>query len=212
MTNAEIVERIHREHNVRSHILRNISQSWADKSCDDLEQFIYVNLLEMNNGKLNSLYYTGDYQRYITQMIKNQRDGDSGMKYISKKNGICVSYTTSMYAKEFKLKDHAIITDYPIDVDDVWSDPRVEFIYACLSGYSYMREVSGATNYQLKLALASDLLLFYARRKMSLREVGEKFNMKRWKVAMLLKAVKDELKNKFKNEYKENDWIADDIF
>ena len=205
MTNKEIVERIYHEHPIKKHILKNISNSFIDKSCDDLEQYIYIKLLEMNNKELNRLYSNGDYKKYITQIIKNSRDSE--MKYISKKSGNLIKYKTSEYTKIFQLRDYEPIVDYPNQEDDTIYDPRVEFIFGCLSGYSYYRSVSGSSVQQLRLAIASDLLLFYIRRKISIREVGEKFNMKRWKVTMLLKLVKDELLDKFEKEYCENDWI-----
>ena len=93
MTNNEIVDYVYRHYKIGSLIRKIISTSDLDDSYKDLEQYIYVLLLEMENNKLNELYNKKKLRHWVSQVILNQRNYNSA--YPSKNNGV--------YNKYFKL-------------------------------------------------------------------------------------------------------------
>ena len=74
MTNQQIVDKVYRTYKVKCMIIKMIGQSTLDNSCDDLEQHIYTILLLMDNEKLNYLYLTKGLKKWISQIIRNQRN------------------------------------------------------------------------------------------------------------------------------------------
>jgi len=83
-TNNEIVEIIKKTYKIKQLIEKVINNSYLSGSSDDMEQYIYEHLLNMNNTKLNKLFNTGRYikithgknelRKYICALIKNNRN------------------------------------------------------------------------------------------------------------------------------------------
>jgi hypothetical protein len=87
LSNNEIVEDVAKTYRIKSLIIKMIDYSLKDRSCDDLEQYIYEYLLGLDNAKLNDMYepIKGDpnkssnkLRKFISQIIVRQRNG--GMK------------------------------------------------------------------------------------------------------------------------------------
>jgi hypothetical protein len=73
-SNNWIVNKISREYNVIQLIHKLIQNSVFDHTDVDLEQYIYEYLLNFDNYRLNELYHNNKLRKFISQMIKNQRN------------------------------------------------------------------------------------------------------------------------------------------
>lgn len=70
MTNNEIIEKICKQKLV-PHLISNITKT-QNESLKDLEQDIYLSLLEMDNEKLNGIYERNQLTFWIVRMLQNQ--------------------------------------------------------------------------------------------------------------------------------------------
>jgi len=73
-TNEQIVNIVARTFGISSLIHKMIQNSITTQTDDDLEQYIYLQLLEMDNEKLQCLYDNKELRKFICQIIKNQRN------------------------------------------------------------------------------------------------------------------------------------------
>lgn len=73
-TNEQIVNAVARNYGIRKLIHKLITNSSLDQTDVDLEQYIYFVLLNMDNEKLQILYDKKELRKFISQIIKNQRN------------------------------------------------------------------------------------------------------------------------------------------
>ena len=74
MTNNDIIKYIIKEIDVKKLIRKNIYNSDYGDRTSDLEQYIYLKLLDKNNIYLNKIYDEGTFTNYIAKIILNQRN------------------------------------------------------------------------------------------------------------------------------------------
>ena len=211
-TNEFIVNVVAKHYNIRDMILKNISESRLDHSFKDLEQLIMIELIRMDNQKLNYLYIQNVLRFHIVAIIVKQRDGQGGMKYFSQKKQALVTYNTSEYSRSLKLYDNVQPIDVAQEQEHEIMTPKMKFTNKKLAEFCSYRSMTGMTQDQLKLAVGSDLLLYYCRRKLSLTAVARQFKMSRSKAAGLIKAVKDEVRSTYEKEFVEDDYVDDDDY
>ena len=119
MTNNEIIQIIKNEYKLNILIKKLISNSIYDYSHDDLEQYIYLYLLEYDNVKLNGLYdrskcykpsdSRNELRKFICRIVLNQRN-----------------LYKSVYNKNFKLFDNEYLDN--MDVEEQEQDKTGEII------------------------------------------------------------------------------------
>lgn len=190
MTNNEIVDYVYRHYKIGSLIRKIISTSDLDDSYKDLEQYIYVLLLEMENNKLNELYNKKKLRHWVSQVILNQRNYNSA--YPSKNNGV--------YNKYFKLSAIDKIVDI---IDEDTHDFRIDFIYYELERIPF--GTTGLTNDELRKMLSYELFRFYIERGVSMTAVAKKFGFCRTTARTLIMEAKNNIIKSFKGEY--NEWL-----
>ena len=71
MTRTEIVERLARERRVET-MVENIARQPLDANLSDLEQMVYLILLEYDEDKLADLWEHGQMNFFIARIILNQ--------------------------------------------------------------------------------------------------------------------------------------------
>lgn len=149
MTNNDIVETVYRTYNLKNLIIHLINDSINDYSCDDLEQYIYLLLLEMDNERLNEMFCNNDLKKFITQIILNQRNLTKYSEYGKFK-------VNNNYEEEYVLGDYDFIDEETIDsyyYQDMEVDReelRIFFVYDELNRFSFTD--TGLTSDELKLS------------------------------------------------------------
>ena len=168
-TNNEIVEIVYRTFKVKQLIVKMIDYSTCDKSCDDLEQYIYEQLLKKPNKQLNQLYNDKKLRNYISQIILHQRNGGVELKDCRK---------TSTYHKLFRLGEWNEITneEYKDDVYDEEFDIKSDFVNSELNKYLGYWNLTGLTREDERLALGAKFLTFVVDRKMKMIELVPMMN------------------------------------
>jgi hypothetical protein len=142
MTNCEIVQIVAKEYNLSNLIKRMIEKSIWTHTYNDLEQYIYEVILQMDNLRLNDLYEANELQRFITQIIKNQRNNG---KY----------FNTLLY-------NHQDIEFYDtIETDD--HNYKLDFIIDKIESINFF--VTGLTQIELRKDMAVTVLILYILKK-----------------------------------------------
>lgn len=79
MTNQEIVDYVYRNYNVLKLVRKLIRQSKDTHTDGEIEQYVYMTLLIMDNDKLSEMFINKKLKNYICRIIVNQRN--SGLYY-----------------------------------------------------------------------------------------------------------------------------------
>ena len=191
MMNNEIVEIVYKTFNLKNLLKEMIN--WEIYR-DDMEQYIYEQLLMMKNDKLNSIYSTGKLRHYISVMIKKHRNFKPG------KN--------QSYLSEIRLIP--VIEDfYETEeiIDETEEDKKYEKIewvenYIVEKSNDGFRR-TGLTSAEIRSSFAMNIYKFYLEHDLNMCEVGKSFTNKHGKsmsknqVRMLIKEAKNEIKNKY---------------
>lgn len=200
-TNNEIVEIVYRTYKIKSLILKMVDYSNHDKSCDDLEQYIYEQLLRKPNNQLNQLYNDNKLRNYISQIISHQRNGGVELKDNRK---------TSVYHKQFKLGNNQQITNEEYE-DDLYNndiDNKFDFINNELGRYISWWGLTGLTRSDERLALGAKFLTFTIDRKIKMIELVPLMNnIKNVKTSSMLKNIWNiisDLKKKLRDDFNNN--------
>lgn len=82
-TNQEIVEEMYKEGTVKT-LIRNIAKT-DDDTFKDLEQDIYISLLEYDNEKLSAMYEKGQLLFFVTRMLTNNINSSNSPYYMKYK-------------------------------------------------------------------------------------------------------------------------------
>lgn len=187
MDNCEIVDIVFKEYNIKKLINKLIQNGTG---LEDLEQFIYIILIEMNNNLLNKLFKTGHLKRYITRIILNQRNYP--------KNG-------GTYNKEFKITSVDRIVEQP---DEILHDFRIDYLYYELERIPF--GTTGLTQTQLRKIFGYAILEHYIKTGESMLKVSKKFNICRSTTRTLINEAKKNIKKEYDRNF--NSWIDDSGF
>lgn len=155
-----------------------------DKSCDDLEQYIYLLLLEMDNNRINQLYHRNELRKFISQVIKNQRNL---IKYSEYGKFIVGSESTG---------NNNIYQDD--DNHDYIKDMKIDFIYRELNRYEFAG--TGLTSMELKISSCYEVYKLKLKRGYTLKTLANHFNVSRSTIAEMIKFAKEKIKERW-NEY-----------
>ena len=219
-SNNEIVKIVYEKYKINSLIRTMITNSYKDSSCDDLEQYIYEQLLKMKNERLNVIYESGKLRNFISQIIKRQRDGGLKKKYAER------AYNTE-YSKNFRINGKFQIDDMDGDTSSskaallVYDEPeydysydvKMDFVQERLNEYISMWSMTGLTKQQELLALGAKMIVFYIDRGLRLEDLGNSFGVCRQTIYQKIVNIKKQIKTEYKRKYDEK-WgktIYDDI-
>ena len=182
MNNNSIVEEVCKSYQIKLLIKVLINDSDRDESINDLEQYIYLYLLEMDNDKLNFYYKNDKLRNYISSLIKNQRNLT---KY-------------SEYNKN-RLWEHQIINEnYTDDPDD--TDDRLEFVYSYLDRMESLWTLSGITEELKNIALSFSIYKYYIINNISQRELFKRiWWIDKTKILRMIKFTKNKILEEYDN-------------
>lgn len=179
MTNTEIVHIVFRTMKIKQ-LVANIVHEIQYR--DDMEQYVYLYLMEMPNIKLNKIYNGGKLRNYIAITLKNN----------SKFNG----YKSKNYINYVRLIADTEETFYNLyDESDRSYLDRIEWVEQYIINKSQI--YTGMTQKQMRLATTMNIYKFYIEHKVSMSEIGNRFNMSETTVWTFIK----EAKKKIRNEY-----------
>lgn len=185
LTNNEIVEFVNRKIDISTVVKKNIQNSITDGSFQDLSQYIYLKLLQMDNGKLNDLYERKLLGPYIVRMVLNQRNDP---------------YKNTAYYNECVIQNNEIINDAVMsemeDDSDLVKKEQLEFLEYILNKYD-VAEVSGYTVKQNWEFGSIELLKMNYNRGHSIESLSKAFKMPRRTVFETLKYAKAVIKNEY---------------
>lgn len=208
MTNNEIVEIVYREYNLHKLIVDMINNSSLDKSCDDLEQYIYLLLLEMSNKKLNLLYENNWLKQFISQIIKNQRNlskySEYGKYKISESIEVGDTGEFDKWKDDHNIKNNLVrlvdgrlkieISDEDIESHDYIKDIKIHFMYSELDRYN---NKDNLTEYEIRIARCYDLYRMKLNRRYTLTQLANHFHCSRSKVATIIRFAKEKIKERY---------------
>lgn len=84
----KIIELLSRENTIRT-IIHNVSKNNNDTDLEDLEQDIFVQLIEKDDDVIEDLYFKNQLNYYITRIVINNIDSKTSRYYYKyKKNNI----------------------------------------------------------------------------------------------------------------------------
>lgn len=179
-TNNYIVEDVYRTYKVRKLITTMIDYSIKDKSCDDLQMYIYEILLTYDNIRLNQMYNDGKLRNFISQIIKRQRDGGTN--------------SNTEYANYFHIKD---TNEYFFEWHDIEDkkeyDITADLIIRYIDKKAEMIEGNIYTSYELKNILAFTILKKYFMSDLTQIKLAQHLNLSRSTITNLLKTAKDDI-------------------
>lgn len=188
MTNNEIVEYVYHHYKILDLIKKLIPKSIFDRSCDDLEQYIYLKLLETNNEVLNELFESGvgyairspknKLGIYISKIILNQRNLQ---KY-------------SEYGK-YKISDDKLIEENEIEGHDF----RIDFIFDELSKYEFCS--TGLTPEELKISMCYELYKFKIQRNYTIPQLAKHFKCSVSSINLILRYAKKSIRDSYENNF-----------
>jgi len=125
LTNNEIVTFVYRNYKLKNLITYMIDYSIKDDSCYDLEQYIYEQLLKMNNVRLNTIYNSKKLRNFISQMIKMQRNGGKDGNNTEYANYLRIKNTNETFWEHNDIEDTPTY-DKSIDYIVIYIDKKCE--------------------------------------------------------------------------------------
>lgn len=186
LSNNEIVDYVYRNYKIGGLIRRLIKNSVIDESFMDLEQYIYLLLLEMENKRLNDLYNKKKLRQFICRIIIYQRNYNS--KFPSKTNGI--------YNKYFKITG---VDPVPDSYSEDKHDFRIDFIYNELEKVPF--GTTGLTNNEMRKMLSYEILKYYIEKGISMTAVAKKFGLCRTTTRTLIIEAKNNIRIEYERNY-----------
>ena len=191
MTNNQILIKVFKEYKVAETIKKLIEQSVNDKTYQDLEQYIYIALLEMNNEKLLKLYKNNELKNFIVGIIMNQRN--QNRTYYNRKLKNITNYNGNSFS--YIEYDEELIEN----VDEKYNhelDDKIEFIEHELN--SYKLDHSGLTYDEMRAGVEYFFLKEYIKSGLSIRELAKKHLKNRSTVYTLINSGRKRIKEKYK--------------
>ena len=192
MTNNEIVIKVFKEYKVSEMIKKNIDNSVNDKTYQDLEQYIYLSLLEMSNEKLLNLYKSNKLNLYIVGIVIQQRNQyrtyyNRKLKAITNYNGNTI-YNIELKEDELEIQNE---TEYNYEFDD-----KIVFIEKELSLYKL--DHSGLTYEEMRAGAEYFYLKEYLTTGIGRRELAKKYNINNSTLYTLLRSGKKRIRDRYK--------------
>lgn len=185
MTNECILNEVYHKYKVKSMIKKLIDASVMDNSCDDLEQQIYMILFIMDNEKLNGLYERNELKKWISSVIKNQRN-----------------YRLSEYQKN-RFKEHSEVSDEQV-INYGEHDYRLDWLDKELDKYNW-DELSGLE--EIAFAAEYEILKFYLNTGYSMLKIAKQYGVSSTKINQMVTSAKNNIKNSYEHNY--DNWIND---
>lgn len=201
MTNNEIVIQVYKTYDIGKLIKLLISESIIDQTYQDLEQYVYCELLQMDNTRLNALYNTGldveidsdenKLRCYISNLIKNQRNlsrshFNTKIKNRKEFNGEKVFYYNLAEMSDDIIKELIYEVD-DNEIDDDFEE-KLKFVQNHFSSYQIDR--TGNTYEERRCAAENFFILESINTGLSVKEIAEKYSKSRSTVNTLIQTGK----------------------
>lgn len=186
MTNQEILEIVYRKYKIRYNIKRMIKLSHNDDSYKDMEQIVYTILMTMDNKKLNHLYNTDGLKKWISTIIKNNR------------NYYRSEYNLTKIGDNQKLNDDIELYIFEHNYKLDWLDEE-------LNKYDW----ENLNKDDLIMCANYGLLKFYLSSGSSMKTISKKFNCSASKINKMITDAKKNIKDSFETGY--DDWYEKNV-
>lgn len=189
-SNYDIVSIVYRDYKIGQLIRKLINDCAKNNTCGDLEQFIYMKLMTIDNFKLNELYYKKDLRRFISQIIKNQRN-----------------YYGSEYNKMVKV----IFQGTTIELDGFELEDKIEHNFKLDITWKILEDgasifgLTGLTQFEMRKALSYHILKYYVKNNVSMIKLAKQFGCCRSTINTLIKFAKQEIKKEYDIKYSDYD-------
>jgi len=174
LSNNDIVIRVFKNYEIKKLIIRMINQSYNDQSYNDLEQYVYEQLLKFDNIRLNEIYHNSKLRNFISKIIQHQRDGTG--------HGV--------YLKYLHIKETNPILDI---IDENEEDFQIELIINYINNKSEMLEENVYNSNQLKIILSFTILKKYYLSDLTQSLLAIHLNLSRTTVNHLIKFAREDI-------------------
>lgn len=189
MTNPELLEIIFRTYCIDCMIKKLIKNSSIDGSWQDLEQQIYIQLFMMDNTKLNSLHNEKNLRRWISQIVKNQRN-----------------YYKNDYQKT-RLREHSEPTDQMLIDIDFSHNYILDWLDQELDKWDWNKQM---TKEEIQQAGCYEILKFYLSSGYSMTKIAKQFNCSSTKINKMIISAKNNIRQSYELNY--DNWLNDLTF
>jgi len=176
MTNNEIVEQVYQTYKLKSLIKKMIRESSLDESFKDMEQLIYFQLLKMDNEKLNGLFNRNELIKWISQIIRNQRN-----------------YYKNEYQKN-KLFEHALPTHNELGRLYTEHNFLLDWLDEELNKFDWNKDM---TKEELVSAGEYEIMKFYLSSGYSMSRIAKLFNCSTTKINQMILSAKNNIKESY---------------
>ncbi len=180
LTNNQIVEYVYRNYKINHLIRHMIDYSVKDKSCDDLEQYIYEQLLKFDNVNLNNMFNNNKLRNFISQIVLRQRNGGV--------NGINTEYQNIL-----RIRETNEIIDIPEPEPD--HDFKMDVILNYIDDQSEMYDDIIYTESGLKTILSFSVFKKYFLSSLTQEELAKHLGLSRSTITSLIKSAKFDILN-----------------
>jgi hypothetical protein len=170
-SNSDIVEYIFRNFRLQELIKKMIRSSAYDCSCYDLEQYIYLELLQMDNERLLILFESEKLRPFISQMILRQRNNGS-------------------FYRTVRIIDKQISDSYK-DLTSEEYDYYGDILYIYIKSQTEFLETKSYSDEEVKKILSFTLLDKFLISKRSMRQLSKSLNIPRKTISILINNAKE---------------------
>jgi len=202
MTNNDIVEEVYRTYKLKTLITNLICNSRIDGSYEDLEQYVYLILLKMNNKTINRLYDTGigleiddprnELRSFISRIIINQRNlskkGFKSNEYNKYKLNSC-----EFTGDEIENEDY----DYDYDLDRKTENDLI-WLRKELNRYEL---TTGLTNDEINIQGYYRFMKLKLNRNYTVSQLAKHMNCSIGKVVMYLRYARKNIKKNYDDTF-----------
>jgi hypothetical protein len=179
-TNEQIVKIVFRTFRVKKLINKLIDNSSLTQTDSDLEQYIYLVLLNMDNEKLQVLYDRKELRKFISQIIKNQRN--SGKFY----NTLTLNFSELDGIEVEDGSEHNF---------------RLDFVMDKIESITFF--ITGQTQLQLRRDMSISILYLYMIKGLPKWKICIDFKIGISTLNLLLRDAKNYLKKDYEQEFDE---------
>ena len=169
-SNNQIVEYVFRNFKLRELIKTMIRNSVNDGSIGDLEQYIYLELLQMDNERLLILFESNKLRPFISQIIKRQNFNGSFYRTV------CIKEKPSV---EF------------LNIEENEYDFLGDILFVFIKSQTEFSETKIYSDEEVKKILSFTLLDKYLISKRSMRQLSKSLNIPRKTISILINFAKN---------------------
>ena len=192
-SNNHIVEDVYRNYKLKNLIIRMIDYSLKDQSYNDLEMYIYEQLLKMDNMKLNSMYQNGKntsnpnvkstkLRNFISQIIRYARNGGVNGNNTEYANYLRIKNTNETFWEHYDIED---TTTY---------DKSIDYIVIYIDQKCEMLDDSTYTSDELRTILAFTILKKYYLSDLTQIKLAKHLGLSRSTINTLMRSAKADIK------------------